>query len=125
MVYPTEPHLERHHHCREHFTLDKWTQLACYAAPIVEPPQAEEVSQVEHSTESLPHAPTPPMPEVPSTIPLPTPATPTTMLVPKSTSTTPLVPPAVSASSTPQPFMTISATEFHAMISFFKTLTRT
>ncbi|RVW34498.1 hypothetical protein CK203_110306 [Vitis vinifera] len=23
--YPTEPHLERRHHCREHFTLDQWT----------------------------------------------------------------------------------------------------
>ncbi|KAL6333705.1 hypothetical protein AAG906_028891 [Vitis piasezkii] len=28
MDYPTEPHLVRHHHCREHFTLDQWTQLA-------------------------------------------------------------------------------------------------
>ncbi|KAL6325079.1 hypothetical protein AAG906_022646 [Vitis piasezkii] len=28
MGYPTEPHLERRHHCREHFTLDQWTQLA-------------------------------------------------------------------------------------------------
>ena len=28
MGYPTEPHLERHHHCRNHFTLDQWTQLA-------------------------------------------------------------------------------------------------
>ena len=26
--YPTKPHLERHYHCREHFTLDQWTQLA-------------------------------------------------------------------------------------------------
>ncbi|RVW19936.1 hypothetical protein CK203_115147 [Vitis vinifera] len=28
MGYPTEPHLERRHHCREYFTHDKWTQLA-------------------------------------------------------------------------------------------------
>ena len=28
MSYPTEPHLERCHHCREYFTLDQWTQLA-------------------------------------------------------------------------------------------------
>ena len=27
MGYPTEPHLERRHHFREHFTLDQWTQL--------------------------------------------------------------------------------------------------
>nr|CAN83114.1 hypothetical protein VITISV_043241 [Vitis vinifera] len=25
MGYPTEPHLECRHHCREHFTLDQWT----------------------------------------------------------------------------------------------------
>ena len=25
MGYPTEPHLKRHNHCREHFTLDQWT----------------------------------------------------------------------------------------------------
>ncbi|RVW57792.1 hypothetical protein CK203_115159 [Vitis vinifera] len=28
MGYPTKPHLERRHHCRNHFTLDQWTQLA-------------------------------------------------------------------------------------------------
>ena len=28
MGYPNEPHLERRHHCREHFTFDQWTQLA-------------------------------------------------------------------------------------------------
>ncbi|KAL6331840.1 hypothetical protein AAG906_020184 [Vitis piasezkii] len=27
MGYPIEPHLEHRHHCREHFTLDQWTQL--------------------------------------------------------------------------------------------------
>ena len=38
MGYPTEPHLERRHHCQEHFTLDQWTQLAGYSAPKVAPP---------------------------------------------------------------------------------------
>ena len=42
MGYPTEPHLERRHHCREHFTLDQWTQLAernsAKAAPPVPVP---------------------------------------------------------------------------------------
>ena len=42
MGYPTEPHLERHHHCREHFTLHKWTHLTGYSVPVVEPPQGEE-----------------------------------------------------------------------------------
>ena len=27
MGYSTEPHLKHRHHCREHFTLDQWTQL--------------------------------------------------------------------------------------------------
>ncbi|RVW85969.1 hypothetical protein CK203_041477 [Vitis vinifera] len=31
MGYPTKPYLERRHHCRERFTLDKWTQLAGYS----------------------------------------------------------------------------------------------
>ena len=77
MGYPTEPHLERCHPCREHFTLDKWTHLTCYAALVVEPPQAEEVPQVKHSTKSLPHALVPPMPEVTSTVPPPAPTAPT------------------------------------------------
>ena len=34
MGYPTKPHLERRRLCREWFTLDKWTQLAGYYAPI-------------------------------------------------------------------------------------------
>ena len=39
MGYPTELHLERCHHCREQFTLDKWTQLAGYSAPLGAPPR--------------------------------------------------------------------------------------
>ena len=42
MGYPTEPHLERRHHCREHFTLDQWTQLvernSAELAPEAVPP---------------------------------------------------------------------------------------
>ncbi|RVX11547.1 hypothetical protein CK203_015785 [Vitis vinifera] len=38
ICYPTEPHLERRHHCREHFTLDKWTQLAGYLTHVAAPP---------------------------------------------------------------------------------------
>ncbi|KAL6331738.1 hypothetical protein AAG906_016734 [Vitis piasezkii] len=55
MGYPTQPYIERCHHYREHFTLDKWIQLA----------------------ESVPHAPiAPPMPEATSTDPLATPPVP-------------------------------------------------
>nr|CAN82522.1 hypothetical protein VITISV_016020 [Vitis vinifera] len=91
MGYPTKPHLERRHHCREHFTLNKWT----------------------HLTESVPHAPAPPMPEAVSTVPPLALITPTTLLVPKNTSITPHILPATS--STSEPFMTISTTEFCAM----------
>ena len=39
MGYPTKPHLQHRHHCRERFTLDKWTQLARYLAPLGAPPR--------------------------------------------------------------------------------------
>ncbi|KAL6350761.1 hypothetical protein AAG906_028231 [Vitis piasezkii] len=39
MGYPTKPHLEHRHHCREHFTLDQWTQLASYSALVAAPPR--------------------------------------------------------------------------------------
>ena len=39
MGYPTKPHHERCHHCREHFTVNKWTQLAAYSAPVAAPPR--------------------------------------------------------------------------------------
>ena len=105
--YPIEPHLEHHHHCREHFTLDKWTQLAGYSTPIVAPPQVEQAQQDELPTESVPPASAPPMPEATSTNPPATPPVP------------PVAPPTLKAS------ITISATEFHAMVHLFQTLTTT
>ncbi|RVW66911.1 hypothetical protein CK203_064085 [Vitis vinifera] len=39
MGYPTKPHLEHRYHCRERFTLDKWTQLVGYSAPLGAPPR--------------------------------------------------------------------------------------
>ncbi|XP_034679713.1 lysine-rich arabinogalactan protein 19-like [Vitis riparia] len=81
----------------ESITLEKWTQLAGYSVLVVEPPQGEEAPQDEHSTDSIPHAPIPPMPEATSTVPPPTPPVP------------------LATSSTSEPFMTISATEFRAM----------
>ena len=118
--YPTEPHLERRHHCREHFTLEKWTQLAGYSAHVAAPlrpaspvsPQVEQPQQNEHPTESVPH--------VPAASPIPT-----TPSMPEATSidppATPLVPPV--ALPTSEVSITISATEFHAMVYLFKTLT--
>ena len=100
MGYPIEPHFESHHHYRDYFTLDKWTQLVGYSVLVAEPPQGEEASQDEHSTDSVPHAPAPLMLEATSTVP---PAT----------------------SSTLEPFMTISATKFCAMVHLFQILTTT
>ncbi|RVW20757.1 hypothetical protein CK203_113248 [Vitis vinifera] len=105
MGYSTKPHLERRHHCREHFTLDKWTQLAGYLAPVAAPPkpappmppQAEQPQQDELPTESVPSGPAPPMPEATST------ALPTTLSIPPA------------APSTLEASFTISATEFCAM----------
>ena len=115
MGYLTEPHLERHHHCRDHFTLDKWTQLAGYSAPLGAlprpappmPPQAKHAQQDELPTESVPPAPAPPMPEATSTTP----------------STTLPVPPA--APSTSKASIIISGTDFCVMVHLFQTLTTT
>ena len=37
--YPTEPHLERRHHFREHFTLDQWTKLTERNSAEAAPPR--------------------------------------------------------------------------------------
>ena len=66
--YPTEPHLERRHHCREHFTLDQWTQLvernSVEAAPPrpvpLVPAQPDQTQQDEHPTESISSTPAAP-----------------------------------------------------------------
>ena len=85
MGYPTEPQLERRHHYREHFTLDKWTQLKSYSALLASPPrptppvppQTEQPQQDKLPTESVPPAlAAPPMPEATST------ALPTTPAIP-------------------------------------------
>ena len=113
MGHPTEPHLECRHHCREHFTLDQWTQLAGYSAPEAAPPrpaspmpaQAEQAQQDELPTEPIPPAPAAPsMPEAIFTDP---------------PATSPVPPAAPPTSEAP---ITITAMEFHAMIRLFKTL---
>ena len=52
MGYPTEPHLERRHHCWENFTLDQWTQLA-------------ERNSTKSGSEAAPPRPVPPVPAQP------------------------------------------------------------
>ena len=116
MGYPTEPQLERRHHYREHFTLDKWTQLKSYSALLASPPrptppvppQTEQPQQDKLPTESVPPAlAAPPMPEATST------ALPTTPAIPP-------IAPSISKAS-----ITISATKFYVMVHLFQTLTIT
>ena len=125
MGYPTEPHLERRHHCREHFTLNQWTQLAERSSaelaheaapprpipplpvPLV-PVQPDQAQQGEHPTESIPSTPAAPcMPQAASTDP---------------PATSP-VPPAVPPPS--QDFITIFGSEFRGMVLLFRTLNAT
>ena len=115
MGYPTKPHLERHHHCQEQFTLNKWTQLVCYSTPLRAPPrpappvppQAEQAHQDELPMEFVPPAPATLMPEATYTTP------PTTYVVPPD------------APSTSEASISISAIEFRAMVHTFQTLTTT
>ena len=71
------------------------------------PPQVEQAQQDELPTESVPPAPTTPMPEATYTAP----------------PTTPAIPPV--APSISEAFIIISATEFRAMVHTFQTLTTT
>ena len=89
--------------------LDKWTQLAGYSAPLGAPPrpappvppQAKQAQQDKLPTESVPLSPAALMPEATHTTP----------------STTPIVPP--DAPSTSEASITITATEFYAMVHTF------
>ena len=111
MSYPTEPHLECRHHCREHFTLDQWTQLVERNSTKVAPPRLVSpvpAQQDKHPTESIPSTPTTPsIPQVASTDP----------------PTTPLVPPTAPPPS--QDFITIFGSKFRGMVLLFKTLNAT
>ena len=115
MGYPTEIHLKCRQHCRERFTLDKWTQLEGYAPHIATPAPAasqdEQAQQDDPPTEIVP-----PAPVAPTTVPMPE----TTTIAPPTTSATPSA-----ASSTSEAFITISATKFCVMVHIFLTLTTT
>ena len=107
--FPTEPRLERPRLCRERSTLDKWNQLVGYSVPpgvppMVAPPVHPRLEQGELSTETTPLVPTP---KATSTAP----------------PTTPTVPPVVPTTS--EPSITISASEFRALVHTFHTLTTT
>ena len=107
MVYPIEPHLEHCHHCREHFTLDKWTQLSGYSEPVAAPLEADQAQQDDLLIGSVPPTPAPPMPKATPTVPPATPPIPPVSL------------------PTSEASITISATEFRATVHLFQTLTTT
>ena len=117
MSYPTEPHLEHRHHCREHFTLDQWTQLV-------------ERNSVESTPEAAPPRPVPPVPAQPDQAQQdkhPTeiiPSTPAAPSMPQAAFTDPPATPPVSpaAPSPSQDFITIFGSEFCGMVLLFKTL---
>ena len=109
MGFPTEPRLKRRRLCRERFTLDKWNQLAGYSAPPGAPPMVA--------------PPMPPQPEqgeltVETTPPMTTPEA--TLTAPSTTSTVPPIAPTTSELS-----ITLSASEFRALMHTFQTLTTT
>ncbi|KAJ9697273.1 hypothetical protein PVL29_009182 [Vitis rotundifolia] len=66
--HPSEPHLERRHHCREHFTLDQWTQLD--GSPIDCIPPAPAVPTTPSMPQATPTDP-PATPPVPPAAPAP------------------------------------------------------
>ena len=107
--FPTEPRLERCRLCREGFTLDKWNQLAGYSAYLGAPPMVAPL--------------VPPQPEHGE---LPTEATPAVLTLEATFAappTTPNVPPV--APTTSESSITILASEFHALVHTFQTLTTT
>ncbi|RVW20558.1 hypothetical protein CK203_111438 [Vitis vinifera] len=66
--YPTEPHLKRRHHCREHFTLNQWTQLANFIPPAPAAPSMPEATSTDPpATYPVPPA-APPTSEAPINI---------------------------------------------------------
>ncbi|RVW80989.1 hypothetical protein CK203_054632 [Vitis vinifera] len=95
MGYPSQPHLERHHHCREFFTSESWTHfLDC--SPM-------DQEQDPHTTEPSSSVPTP-------------------MTCTTDTPTPPVTPAPAYAESSAGPSITVSATEFRALMSSFHSL---
>ena len=126
MGYPSQPHLERHHHCRELFTSESWTHFldrspmdqgiprplapAPPASPAPPDSPAASAPTVQTSPEQDPHT-TEPSSSVPA------PVTCTT-----DTPTPPVTPAPAYAESSVGPSITVSATEFRALMSSFHSL---
>ncbi|RVW21836.1 hypothetical protein CK203_108565 [Vitis vinifera] len=113
--YPREPCLERHRHCREDFSLDKWHHLAAYfapqGAPAVPPPQVQQDEILTDTTFPAPAAHTSVhMPE--ATLP----ASPITQGAP------PVMPATSAPPPSSEPTVTVSLTEFRGLVHSLQTL---
>ncbi|WJZ84524.1 hypothetical protein VitviT2T_004124 [Vitis vinifera] len=100
MGYPSQPHLERRHHCRELFT----TSPAPPDSPAASAPTAQTSPEHDPHTTELSFL-------------VPAPVTCTT-----DTPTPPVTPAPAYAESSVGPSITVSATEFRALMSSFHSL---
>nr|CAN63920.1 hypothetical protein VITISV_009043 [Vitis vinifera] len=102
MGFPTDPHSETRHHCRESFSLDQWNQVLLHQHSL-ELPEPREI-------------PPQPLPSIfaPSTSTL-------SESVPEAASSD--APPAIPP--TPEPPITIPSAEYRDLIASFQTLTTT
>ncbi|RVW11807.1 hypothetical protein CK203_089781 [Vitis vinifera] len=117
MGYPSQPHLERRHHCRELFTSESWTQFLDRSPmdqgiprPLAPAPPVSPAASVQTSPEQDPHT------TEPSSSVL-APVTCTT-----DTPTPPVIPAPTYAESSAGPSITVSATEFRTLMSSFHSL---
>ncbi|RVW76310.1 hypothetical protein CK203_049828 [Vitis vinifera] len=126
MGYPSQPHLERRHHCRELFTSESWTHFldrspidqgilrplapAPPASPAPPDSPAASAPTVQTSPEQDPHT-TEPSSLVPALVTCTT-----------DTPTPPVTPAPAYVESSAGPSITISAIEFRALMSSFHSL---
>ncbi|RVW22982.1 hypothetical protein CK203_093654 [Vitis vinifera] len=124
MGYPSQPHLERRHHCRELFTSESWTHFLdrspmdqgiprplAPASSFSSAPDSPAASAptVQTSPEQDPHT-----IEPSSSVPAPVTCT--------TDTPTPVTPAPAYAESSAGPSITVSATEFRALMSSFHSL---
>ena len=124
--YPSEPQFERKRICREIFTLDKWTSMTAYSAEpgaptgvdhpeIPHPEQPEEPQPVEIPVDTRAPAPT-----VPSTEPIPEVAPSAPPATPRPS---PVIPATLEPSSSFEPRIAISNSEYRALCHTLQALT--
>nr|CAN68922.1 hypothetical protein VITISV_044243 [Vitis vinifera] len=117
MGYPSQPHLERRHHCRELFTSESWTHFLDRSRMdqgiprlLAPAPPAASAPTVQTSPEQDPHT-----IEPSSSVPAPV-----TCIT--DTPAPPVTPAPAYAESSVGPSITVSATEFRALMSSFHSL---